>query len=102
MTIHDLRVAPSTEGLPVSLVITFKGICETGSCICTVHLDQKDKDGRPKCFVTNYEVLGTKLPEAQEMNNTVAELEYVQRGLRTISHHVMEICDNNGWKCWSY
>lgn len=105
--IHNLKTAPG--------LITFTVITEVGKCDVKVNLDEFTiGDDRPHLYIIDYEILGQK---ADTIFDVVGQLPVMNpaklymyeainalysEGLRRISAAVSDICDNNGWKMYSY
>lgn len=92
--IHNLKLIKNKAGQSTLL---FTVITVLGKAFCKVTLDEKDKDGRSKLWVVEYEVLGVEYDEIQHGADKV-----MGEGLKRIGNTVREICDNNGWNLWSY
>jgi hypothetical protein len=95
--IHNLRLHDTT-----TLAISFNVSTEVGKCFCMVRLEEKDNDGRPKCFVEDYEVLGQILRTGNRWHKANDNEPVMIEGIKRIGNAVREICDNNGWNLWSF
>lgn len=97
--IHNLRVHSDN---PTDLAISFQVITEVGSCLCIVRLNDKDKDGRAKCFVDSYQVLGVLYNEKSKNPERTSDNPLMVEGIKRIANVVGDICDCNQWNRWSY
>ena len=96
------------SGKPIVAIFKFIFLSILGTCQVYVDTNCKTDEGKPKCYVSNYEILGIKYDSAKSLDimaqsPLLDDLKILfDHAAKEIAREVGDLCDANGWALWSY